>query len=772
MNIHDRIDTAIAEAVAAALAADAITDEAELTALRVECANQIHAALAADAAADAEQIAALQARIAELEAAGPTDPDSAATIAALQAQVATLQAAAAALQVQIDALNAQIVVLNARIAELEAGNPDPGPDPELVVLPPFMFPEMIVKSWFQEEVSEGIVSSWQSGGVKPVAAAQANLALQPTKLPNKGGVLFRKGTTQSLKWPVDNDAPYLHRWWLVIARYDPTGAVAADISSVLCVNGSSGASSRQPKIAFRPFAGTMMTQVNDGTSKTEEGPCSKSFADWNVMVGWRRGSLLQSVVDGVRTPGQTFLGQRPNTTGEVSFMGDAENTMRTDVAIDCVIFGQGELNDAQIDKLVGWGMWRAGRQASLPADHPYRNAPPEAADANDNPSRYVFDADAWNTWAATTEAVRYAHRGEPATPEVGYTTVFFDDFLTNTVVDDIKGGPSSIWYAPTHIGNVVGGVATAQKITDLPSTYIHDEANHTLALRLAFAGTKWRTGAFSSINNNGQGRSWGKGIFEIRSRMPQIAAPRPGFFPAFWSYGLGHIFWRTRNRLETDFWEYDGLNGAWINTSQHVHAPKLGKTFTSPEINPLSLSDKMAGYTVGPANEFPALIDIYDGEFHTWTMRIEDDLSYITLDGLEVARIATSQELAAKKYIMVDLAYVVNKGTGTIDPTQTYDMTIDYIKVQQREADLATFPSAFSALPAISGTSTLLTVIPNVAASQIEYLWYRDGVPLVGQTGPIYAITPADAGHSFRCHVRAPSLLDQPEAWSPAVMVA
>jgi hypothetical protein len=180
----------------------------------------------------------------------------------------------------------------------------------------------------------------------------------------------------------------------------------------------------------------------------------------------------------------------------------------------------------------------------------------------------------------------------------------------------------------------------------------------------------------------------------------------------------------------------------------------------------------MAGYTVGPANEFPALIDIYDGEFHTWTMRIEDDLSYITLDGLEVARIATSQELAAKKYIMVDLAYVVNKGTGTIDPTQTYDMTIDYIKVQQREADLATFPSAFSALPAISGTSTLLTVIPNVAASQIEYLWYRDGVPLVGQTGPIYAITPADAGHSFRCHVRAPSLLDQPEAWSPAVMVA
>jgi hypothetical protein len=799
MKIQDRIDEAIAEAVAAALAADAIQDEAALTALRVECANQIHAALAADAAADAAQIATLVARIAELESGN--DPDAAATIAALQAQIVALEAQMVAeldaladaydaqiviLQARIAeleaagptdpdsaatiaALQAQVATLQARIAELEAGNPDPEPEP--VVLPPFLDPEMIVKSWFQEDVTEGVVASWQSGGVKPVVAVQPDITLAPTKLPAKGGVLFKKGTQQALTWAFDNDAPYLHRWWLVIARADSAGNTAVDSASVLCVNGAEGGPvCRQPKVAFRPGAGTFATQMHDGTARTEEAPCSAAFADWNVLVGYRRGFRLQSVVNGIKSPGQTFLGLVPNTAAPKSFMGDINNPMKADVAIDCVILGQGELNDAQIDKLTGWAMWRVGRQATLPVDHTYRNAAPLTVDANDNPTRYAFDADAWATWAATTNEVKFAHRGEPATPENGYTTVFFDDFVAPSVVDDAKGPPSSIWYAPTHVGSAVGGAATAQKVSAVPSVYVHDAANHTMAIRLLHNGTKWWTGAFSSVNNNGQGRSWGKGIFEIRCKMPAIASPRPGFFPAFWSYGLENLFWRTRNRLETDFWEYDGLNGAWINITQHVHKPRIETSI--PGIVQTEQEDKIAGYEVGPLNGFASKIDIYDGEFHTWQARVEDDLTYFNIDGLEVARIATSQELAAKKYIMVDLAYAVNKGLATPDPAVTYDMTIDYIKVMQKEADLAVVPSAFSALPSIASVSGGLIVTPNVTASQIEYLWYRDGVPVVGATSAFYAVGAEDAGHAVRCHVRAPSLLDQPEAWSPAVMVA
>jgi beta-glucanase (GH16 family) len=624
---------------------------------------------------------------------------------------------------------------------------------------------MIVKSWYQEDLAEGEVSSWQSSGVKPVAAVQAEAPLRPTKLPNNGGVLFKKDTQQALTWPADNDAPYLHRWWLVIARCDSAANADANNISVLCVNGAEGGSvHRQPRVCFRPSAGTFVSQLHDGKIKSEEGKCSTDIGDWNVMVGYRRGFLMQTVVNGVKTAGQTIYGLAPNRKKSQSFMGDVNNPLRADVAIDCIIIGQSELNDSQIDKLMGWGMWRVGRQSALPDDHPYRESPPSAVDANDEPTRYAFNSSAWASWAAIGNE-RYAHRGEAAPPISGYTTVFFDDFESNSVVHDSKGAQSSIWYAPTHL-TTVGVDANVQRISASPSSYVHDAASRTLALRLLYNG-RWRTGAFSSVNNNGQGRYWGKGIFEIRARLPKLAAPRPGFFPAFWAYGKEHLFWRTRNRLETDFWEYDGLNGTYINVSQHVHKPRLD--YADPNIEPRGVHWKIAGYQVDQSNGFPGTFDVYDGEFHTWYAQIEDDYTYFVIDGYEVARVPTTPELAAKKYIMVDFAYDDKKGGAPPDPSQTYDMVIDYIRVRQTETDLARVPPGFSALPAFSGQASsgqALTVVPNVIASQIEYLWYRDGVPIVGETGTSYELSSQDVGHKIRCHVRAVSLLDHPEAWS------
>ncbi|CAN7706540.1 hypothetical protein LJR234_006060 [Mesorhizobium amorphae] len=647
-----------------------------------------------------------------------------------------------------------------------AAGPAQGTQPNAHSWHPGLFPEMIVKSWFQEDLAEGEVGSWRSGGVKPVAAVQAEPSLCPTKLPNNGGVLFEKGTKQALTWPADNDAPYLHRWWLVIARCDSAANADAKNVSVLCVNGAEGGSvHRQPRVCFRPSIGTFVSQVDDGKIKSEEGKCSTDFGGWNVMVGYRRGFVMQAVVNGVKTAGQTIYALAPNRMKSQSFMGDVNNPMRADVAIDCVIIGQSELDDSLIDMLIGWGMWRVGRQSDLPNDHPYRQIPPLSVDANNKPARYAFDSASWESWAAIGNE-RYAHRGEAAPPIRGYTTVFFDDFESNTVVDDSKGAQASIWYAPSSLANV-GVDANAQRISASPSSYVHDTANHTLALRLLYKG-RWRTGAFSSVNNNGQGRCWGKGIFEIRARFPKIAAPRPGFFPAFWAYGREHLFWRTRNRLETDFWEYDGLNGAYINISQHVHKPTLG--YADPHIAPHGIHRKIAGYPVDPSNGFPATIDIYDGEFHTWYAQIEDDYSYFVIDGWEVARVPTSPELAAKKYIMVDFAYDQNKGRAQPDPSQTYDMVIDYIRVRQSETDLARVPPGFSALPTLSGRaspSQALTVVPNVIASQIECLWYRDGVPIVSNTGTGYEPGSRDIGHKIRCHVRAVSLLGQPEAWTP-----
>jgi hypothetical protein len=623
--------------------------------------------------------------------------------------------------------------------------------------------EMIVKAWYQEDADGDEVISWQSRGVKPALATQSDPALRPVKLDNNKGVLFRKGSKQALTWPADSDAPYLHRWWLVLARCDLANANSDD-ASVICINGAGGGPSyRQPRISFKTRQKNLVSEVNDGELKIEGGRCSTEFSDWNVIVGYRRGNMMQTVVNGVKSVGQTIHSLAPNRARSLSFFGDVNAPMAADVAVDCVLIGQSELNDAQIDKLTGWAMWRIGQEWALPDHHPYRRSLPRGMDQNDRPARYIFNARAWT---AVQNADRFSNRGRPAPAVNGYVTVFFDDFLEDTVVDDLKGAPSSNWYAPTHLVGI-GVHAKAQRRPDLPSSYVHDLANHTLALRLLH-NKGWRTGAFSSVNSNGQGRFWGKGIFEIRAKLPALPAPRPGFFPAFWAYGREHLFWRTRNRLESDFWEYDGLDGTYINISQHIHKPTLGG-YSDPGILTKDLRYKIAGYRLNSANGFSQTIDIYDGEFHTWYAQIEDDYSYFVVDGQEVARVPTTPELTALKYILVDFAYDQHKGRAALDVSQTYDMVIDYIRVRQKIADLQQIPDGFDGLPILSGKAALgntLTVVPHTRAKHIEYRWYRDGVPIFGEVGPSYVLRPGDSGHKIRCHVSALSLLDQPAAWT------
>jgi beta-glucanase (GH16 family) len=628
---------------------------------------------------------------------------------------------------------------------------------------PEQFPEMIVKSWYQEDADVGEVASWQSRGVKPAVAAQINSDLRPVKLDNNKGILFNKGVKQALTWAVDKDAPYLHRWWLVIARCDFASANRADVA-VICVNGAEGGPGyRQPCIRFNTQQKNLVSELNDGQFKVEGERCSADFSDWNVIVGYRRGSMMQAAVNGVKSIGQTIYALAPNRARSLSFFGDVHAPMGANVAIDCVLIGQGELNDAQIDKLTGWAMWRVGRQSALPNHHPHRHSPPRGAEQNDQSARYIFNTGAWTAFA---NADRFSNRGRPAPAVSDYATVFFDDFTEDTVVDDLKGSPSSNWYAPTHVIGI-GVDAKAQRRSDLPSSYVHDPATHTLALRLHHS-KGWKTGAISSVNNNGQGRFWSKGIFEIRAKLPALPPPRPGFFPAFWAYGREHLFWRTRNRLESDFWEYDGLDGTYINITQHIHKPTLGG-FSDPGILTKELRYKIAGYRLNSSNGFSRTIDIYDGEFHTWYAQIEDDYSYFVVDGQEVARVPTTPELAAPKYILVDFAYDKRKGRAVPDVSQTYDMVIDYIRVRQKATYLTQTPAGFDALPVLIGKAdpgNRLTVIPNTLAKHIDYRWYRDGVPIIGEVSASYLLRANDSSHKIRCHLRALSLPDQPGAWT------
>jgi hypothetical protein len=644
---------------------------------------------------------------------------------------------------------------------------------------PDLVPEMVVWDFRQEDVADGPVTQWVARGVKPKTATGT-----ATKLPTKGGVLFAANTTQSLSWPADSDAPWLHRWWVIIARARLEG-VKGEVP-ILTVNGASGgAAHRQPYVRF---AGTgsapaMQSLLSSAESPAlQQGACDRAFDKWNIIVGYRRGGKYFAWVNGVKQPPIDFTGMVACRDKSRSFLGangaGDGKTMATDMAIDCAMVGQSELSDAEVDKLVGWAHWRVGRQDLLPADHPYKNAPPQGLDASDHPQRFVFDQAAWDKWVKACSATRKATRGQPA-PSLDdgkgndYVRVFFDDFKTDTVADDLSGDPSAIWYCPTHMGNIIDVEAQAQRKSASPSSYVLDPSGSgSLALRLLNVKGRWKSGAFSSVNHEGQGRSWTKGRFRIRCKFPRLDAPRPGFFPAFWSYGTEHLFWRTRNRVEMDYVEYDGLNGAWLNTTQHIHAKGI-IPFDSPEIRHApDIRYKLAGMELTAKNNFTPPIDIYDGQYHTWEFRIEDDFSYMIVDDKEVVRVPTGRWLLVPKYILVDWALDAKKGKAKAVPDQTYDMTIDWIEVQQRERDLADIPSGFSGRPSLSGTrgaGHTITCAPYVSASQIEYRWYADGQPIVGATGPTLLENAVSAGKSLRCQVRAVSLLNQPAAWTAAM---
>jgi hypothetical protein len=643
--------------------------------------------------------------------------------------------------------------------------------------------ELMAVGFFQEDLAEGTVNTWISRGRKSKTATGT-----ATKLANNGGVLFAKGTQQKVSWAADNDAPLLHRWWVVIARFDPTGLTTQHIP-VLTVNGAQGgAIHRQPYVKFVPGHGELWTLLDNSQIVAIQGaPYQPTFSDWNILVSYRRGGFLYAWINGVEKTPIAFTGMQVVTDRSPSSLGanniSAEGTMHADMAIDCALIGQGELSDAWIDKIVGWAHWRVGRQDLLPSGHPYKSAAPTPDGSEGTISRFIFNQADWDAWAAISKAEKTPNIGlAPPSLDDGqgddYKRVFFTDFkvATDEPVDDLSLNFTHPWYAPTHLIGI-NADATALRPNQTPDCYILDTANEgTLTLRMQETSPgngNWVSGAFSSVNKEGQGRTWGKGRWRARIKFPLMSPgvafpdpPRPGFWLAFWTYGKEHLFWRTRNRTEHNFMEYNGLNGFYLNTTIHIHDPVIvydnGEIRQSPD-----LDDEIFDGPLDSTNNFTPTIDIYDGQYHIWEFRIEDDFTYIIVDDKEAARVPTKPWLSLQKYIMIDWALRANENPAVSG--ETYDMTIDWVEVWQRERWLDDVPTGFSARPTLSGTRAIgntITCTPNTTASQIQFHWFKDGEPIVAAESATFVETADSAAKALRVHVRALSLLNQPEAWT------
>lgn len=719
------------------------------------------------------QIAMLNATVATLNA---TIADQQTQIAARDAAIVTRDAQIATLTATIAARDAEIVVLKARIAELEAGGPTP-PPPVVPTLLDQAFPQLITRAWVQEDLAPGAVASWVPRGLIAGNATQTDTTRQPVKLADNGGVYFAKAATKFLSFTGNNESPYAHRWWVTIARSDVSNTGEL---KVCAINGISGAqTNRQPYISFN---GTAPKSFRFGAFDTAvrnfSAPAETDFTKWQVLVGYRRGGQMRGWINGVETPAQDFRGFAPISPGPTCFFGNEAGVTLAELAIDCVFFGNGELTDYQVNWIVGWAHHRAGRQDLLPAFHPYKTAAPTLADLtpSETTDLYKHDATAWQSFVDQTNAIRYTHRGEPTYSEAGYKRVFFTDFdqADQYPTSDLRGTPSAAWFSPLHL-DVINVTASNRQPSGLhwPDGVIQDLAAEaggpgrpgSLAFRIHNVGGQWRSGAICSINNNGTaGRTWAKGIFKARIKFPVIPKPRPGLFPAFWGYGLEHLIYRTRNRIELDMFEADSKNTSWVEGNHHVHQGRFLYP-ADPTIAPISQHKELYSGALGPALGWPTAFDYQDGNYHDWVCKVEDDFTYFWLDGFEAGRVVTTEAMKKPRYLILNLALSGPHGDRSILATETFDMTIDYVEIMQKESDLAIVPAGFSALPTLSAAGGVLTATPNTSGSQIEYLWYRDGVPIINQ-GPAYTTVPADVGHMIRVHVKNRAIVNQPEAWS------
>ncbi len=649
---------------------------------------------------------------------------------------------------------------------------------------PDLFPEWLMTAFVQDGAPVGAVSALPTLGVLTNATASAG-AVPPRKKDGRAGIEFAPGAT--MDFPGQREAHWSYRWGVLSFRIGPD----APKTSLLDVNLGRGPSFGSPRVVYSAAEGLSVRYAGRGAGGLDERVLRSTavVADgrtWNVAVfGIRQGRLFLSVNGVVSDPSaqpSRYSSERIDGQKEAlrSRLGD-DRPGSAPWALDALLLGQGEISEATVRKLTGWAAHRLGFADRLPEGHPYRDRRP-VADAEDLPHRFRVDDGTWETVCGQNKqkAFTRSRTGQPREEvATGYERVFYDDFRAFRVSDS-RSGAGDLWKGPGY--NTAVGVKSkllppGQEI----DVYPHDADAGLQSVALVSRAGRWYAGACYSVNDMGQGYSWaGPKIFRVRSRFPKPAdggKVPPGLFPAFWSYGTEYVFWRTSNRIECDWIEYDGKSPRWYNgLSTHLHYthlrnPHVRRVDSYPRYKLMGaeLKEELVGV--------PGGIDFWDGEFHTWEFAVGPELTTICITvrdeavpggerWIELCRGKTSPTYLERLFLIFN--YALKTPEGMPEDGARQDFWVDWVEVLQRTEDLAKVPAPFAARPVVRRTEAGYRCEADVPGiTDLRYYWFADGYPVTygaDDTLPA-ALVPADA-KSVRCMVKAVGALDQPECYS------
>lgn len=660
-----------------------------------------------------------------------------------------------------------------------------GPAPTPFVIATSAWSEFVLSAWDYRTLSNGAVSSWAAAtGVRARTATQATGANQPTK--DADGVKITAGQTHFLTYAAETDAPYSHRMGIIIFK---AAAATTGEQGLATICGYSGnAFHRQPYFRLNT-GGTAETSVYDsGGAKT----LSQTFVvnDWNILVFYRRGGKAFQRLNGNAATPVSLGAWTPNNVAALCNIGYSVGAANKDVWIKTLQYWHGEFTDEAIALIEGAIVWDyLGSGSILANGHIAKGAaPPQSLADAQFPSLHIHPTTQWNAWKALSQATQVPNWGQSGTGStVGLVPTFFDDFTSTTWGTDVATTDAAIWRGPswaTTIGvsatNAAGNDATA-----------FTQSGSEIRLRLYHNGSNWVAPVLMTIDKNGRGRFWECGRIEWKQRavVPTPADP-PALRPALWGYDRDHLIFRTRNRLEYDFVEYDGgstagSNPGYVNTTVHSHAPTIDASVVgvSAEDNHKALG-RNTSYNLNTGDGFPFTMDFWNGSNYWMAWVINPDGTFwmeVSANGTDWYRTfdmpALSTLLRPKNIIInnaVDTTNVVIAGGAPPSTSEVYDVFIDYVRVMEPESFLATVKDGFTAQPTISGTGTLgqtLTVVPNAASStHLEYDWIDGlGRPLLGEVGSTHVVTSNDvATGAVRCRVTNYNHKARPYMWSAA----
>lgn len=648
-----------------------------------------------------------------------------------------------------------------------------------------MFPEWMMTACFAEDVPEGPVALQPVCGVLKREPAQDNQSLRPVRN-SEGQVVFPANSGTFLKMSGDRDARWNCRWGVITFKIN---AESGESTVLLDINSGNGPSKSSPKVWYDKEHGLFVQYTGRGANGLDvrrlvSKEVKADGKSWNSVVFTLRQGKLFGSVNGVP---MHETGKQPSRfSGELAYdvtsrIGDPRPG-RMEWAYDAIVLGQTELSEAIMRKFDGWAAHRMGFETRLPASHPYRHDGPRL-DEEDLPHRYVHDNDSWLQWGASAKdkSITRQNAGGERLPPQGFEPVFIDDFQKFRIGLSTSG-EGDLWMAP-GFNTAVGGDAKLLGPGRTPDVYEFDAENGIQNSALREHNGKWYGSAFYSVNDMAQGYTWtGEKIFRIRCMFPKRAKNEVagGLFPAFWSYGTEWLYWRTSNRIECDWFEFDGLNGTWYNgLSTHYHYPHVKSVFAKN--NESYKRFKVYG---GLLNEekgkIPGGFFLWDGKYHTWEFVIDKDMTYVNLtidDGrggerwVEVCRVKTSPTYLERLDLQVDYALKAKQGKAVIPE----DFFIDRIEVWQKTEYINGIRPPFTALPELSGSAvpggTIKCSVKAPGVTDFRYYWFADGYPLTYGDDPQLLVTDEMSGKKLRCMVMAAGARDTPEAWSDEIEV-